>query len=246
MISNEFEISCPPKEIFKNPEAASWSWDKRADAFWAKASVVLDKEKGLLYYPERNKPAFKGFRFPPITDALEIPKRFILMKLKELKNPLNLISYKRIIKEIDELFVVSIQRYYMLPEYYCRAVQEIYRVGKIISNSDWVDRVCMFFQWDSGYRARFQLVFMKLNKQELLKNPRKEISRILLFGERYEIDNPLVKSKWKLLRRLFNILWFISPKLRKAVKIFAQEVRIEKFIIDNEDAVYFFKGQYVF
>ena len=233
MIKTDHELLYPPKEIFLSPESVSWDWDLKSERLGEKAEVEYPKEGGILYYPNKNYYPFKGFPFPPATAMVAVWKRVLINKLKR---PLTWFGAKR---ELEELANHTIKIYYLKPEFYCKPVREIYRVGIKFFREDWVHNFCMILQWDSTYRFRVQVIGSRVDAEKLAENPRKEISRILRMGERTEPPNhPLIKAKWRLVRRLFNLLWFVFGKYIKKILM---EINFGEFEMDEADKQYAFK-----
>jgi len=180
----------------------------------------------------------QNFRhYPPATEAIAIFKRQVIIRIRSFKNPLLLLFYSRFIQELEDS-AETINRYYLKPENYGRAVRELFRIGKILKIKEKnIHTVCSVFQWDNAYLARIIVYFVRLNKENLIENPRQEINKMLRFAEMSD-NNELVKNKYKSIRKLFNILWWIFPKFRKAVKIVAKEIKLNEFEMTECDLGY--------
>lgn len=229
MIPQPFELLYPPKEIFLNEELASWDWTLRTNRFPERSDYTIDKQKGILYH--RDKQTFKGFPFPPATDNVAIFKRALIL---ELKDPLALIFYKRTIRKLEELASVSVRRYYLKPEMYCRSVKEIFRLVKLVWNETWAHTIASIFQWDKAYGWRVQNYAGRIiDKEAFIKNLRKGINTLLKFAEQSD-NNIEVKKKWRQMKYLFNIAWFI-PKFRRIIKKVAKEINLEEMRMDEND-----------
>ena len=202
------------------------------------------KPESLKWYLEGWNGEYKilsqNFRhYPPATEAIAFFKRQVMIRLKSFENPFLLLFYKRFIEELEDSAEV-IKKYYLKPENYGRAVRELFRIGKVLEiKEENIHTGCSVFQWDIAYLSRLMIYFVRLNKENLVENPRQEINKMLRFAEMSD-DNEFVRSKYKAIRKLFNMLWFI-PKFRKAVKIVAKEIRLKEFEMSEQDIGYAYK-----
>lgn len=182
----------------------------------------------------------ENFRlYPPATEATSFFKRQVIIRLRSFKNPLLLFFCNRFILELEELSQI-INRYYLKPENYGKAIRELFRIGKVLGLKELnIHIVCSVFQWDNSYLARLMNYVVRLNKENLITNPRQEINKMLRFAEMTD-NNENVKSKYRTIRKLFNVLWFV-PKFRRAVKIVAKEINLREFEITEQDLKYAYK-----
>lgn len=207
-----------PKELFLDPETYSWDFNK--------------------YDIKADLSPLDNFRYPPATEATLFFKRSAFIRLKSLKNPFLCLFYKRWIRELEEIASVSVRRYYLKPEYYSKAVREIYRLGRILELKETnIHNVCCVFQWDNAYLARLMTYIVRLNKQNLIHNPKQEINKMLKFAIATD-DNKLVQAKYEVIRKVFNLLWIF---IRKYVIIVAKEIRLDEFAMSEEDLKWAYK-----
>jgi len=230
---SKYELLYPPKGIFLNEQAATWDWTPKDLGLSNSSTIDWPSEGGILYCPKNQRFGFPGFPFPPAIDNTAIFKRFIINKLYR---PWRLIFWK----EIDELMLVSVERYFLKPDMYCRAVREMYRLGKLLYPEEGIwDRrihaVCSIFQWDPAYRFRVQMALARLRKN---LGVRKGINEILDFMEAGD-NNVAVKAKYRKAKLLFNILLYWPPFYRK-VKIVFDNLRNDKMALTEADRAFAF------
>ena len=236
----DYEIILPPLEIFLYPNKVKWNWDHKAGKYGDIAVFEFPKEGGMLWYPRKGRHPFPGIPYSVATESISFFKRALFLRLKSFKNPFLLLFFKRFKQELEELAYVSVRHYYLKPEYYCRSVREMYRILKLVGVSeDWTHNICSIFQWDTAYRFMVQNTGQELKKG----NPRKEINRLLTYGEAFEMRGTAgmgIKNKWRAVKILFNLLWII-PKFRGIIRKAVKEVNPEEFKISNIDLVYAFQ-----
>lgn len=267
MIKQPYELTFPPIKIFMHEKAVLWNWEPKDDKNAELARVEFPDKGGILYYPHETMPPFPGFPFSPAVEATAIFKRFLILKAKALRNPLNWLQFARIRDEIDDMMSVSVRRYYLKPQYYCDTVRELYRVLTIVFNNSWVrpsdedvvagkvdykrqaidfriHAVCSVLQWDSAYRYRGQNVIIRASKHHLRYQPRVEINRILKQAIKLEsgpnVQEVGLRNKWRKARVLFNIAWMV-PSVRKSAKHIFSILDINEFVMRKSDLPYAFK-----
>ena len=141
------------------------------------------------------------------------------------------------------------------PEDYCDSVRELYRASEIVIkkiprricgkcwNRDYKmfkritkirDCACMSLEYDAAYKFPIQDAFSNLDKDELRKNPIKEIRRVF----NIMIDRQIIielADKWKKIVNILILLLKISPKTKKQVVSFLLEIDYNKIALDEDD-----------
>lgn len=156
-----------------------------------------------------------------------------------------------LLKIIVKSWIISyweyIKKYRFKTIRYCRAVREIYRVFnkiglKIKNPADlemWemiMDDFCLTMESDDAYKYRFQLIIVNLDKDNLKKNPIKEIRRLLkLLADREEVEG--MKEKWGMFSKYLFLLKF-RPKILKTLVEFLQELNLKELEMDESDKVH--------
>jgi hypothetical protein len=123
---------------------------------------------------------------------------------------------------------------YRKPNFYMVSSQELYRVGMINpiydkeTHFNLVMGAVEMWESDSEYRYRGQYAFSKLNKANLVKDPRLELQRlcaILIQGE--QVDD--MKKKWQTIAKI--LAWLPLKKLTKIIL----ELDLTKLEMDDLD-----------
>ncbi len=129
---------------------------------------------------------------------------------------------------------------------YCRTVKEIYRVSEImLSDFDgelkerlkkFRDIICMLLEMDYAYRARFQDILSLLDKDELVKNPKKELKRLTdILIEREAMDGyDTLTDKWIGLQKILLILLKFK-KIRNLIVNGLLEIDLNEIKMDESD-----------
>ena len=148
---------------------------------------------------------------------------------------------KLIVERYTEMFwsgwyVVGIEH-----QYFCTAARELRRsaIAQMPSKNLYIERlitmVVAFFECDNAYRYRMQDFFGIVNKNKLLLNPSKEITRALNeFSKREQNGQDWLSGKIAGLVSLFKILILI-PKYKKLFLSFITELDFDKVRLDIMD-----------
>lgn len=104
--------------------------------------------------------------------------------------------------------------------------QTAYRFAKTIGS---------FIQYDNAYYFRFGDIMMESSKEAFLKNPRKELKRLLpIINERERVNNPLQHGKNRMLTNALT-LTLIHPRVLKAFRVAMNAVDFEAWKLDAAD-----------
>lgn len=228
-----YETVFPPKEIFLNEDAATWDWDKKGTAAKIKFRML---NEGLEFIPE-NGNIYDGFLFSQATQAVEIYKHLLFIRLRQLKNPLRWLFLKSTLQELDEMAYRVLRRYYLKPQYYCRMVREVFRILKLVGVKETrIHDVCSILQWDNAYRGRVQFAISAVGPQE---TPLKIAQNALRFIEKAETDIRM-RRKWKALKIAFYCAYFI-PMIRYKIRAAFSSLKFDEFRLTKGDIYYSFK-----
>lgn len=229
---NEVVMVVPPREVFLNPEGASWTWDEKGVTEGARVELV----DGMQYYPTPDGIPYRGFPYAPAIADTAIFKRFLILRASSLKNPLNWISLPFFKREIYEMAYTCIRHDFLKPEYYCKSVREIYRVIDKFSNDFFAHSIVSVLQWDVAYRYRVQAAAGFINLENFRKNPILETWKVL--GYAYRMDgNERVRKTWRVIQLAFILVSLVIPwKVRKILR----EVRVEELLMDKSDRYWAF------
>lgn len=216
---------------------------------------IMTKLQGCTYL-------YKGYPDSRVMKALSAPKDLLWMIadlftgfkiLIVLSGLLFIISRKlarkKLLKFLDIIFKLgykSLQKWVIDEKHYCQSAKEVYRasnkaigllhkdiresVGKIR------DIITMSCEFDTVYRFPMQDIFGELNKENLNKNPKKEVCRLLDILLTREVLGDQ-RNKYVKIRKMINII-LLSPKARKMVLAFFNEIDVEKVKLDEADWYY--------
>ena len=125
-----------------------------------------------------------------------------------------------------------------VPEQYSQSTKEIVRVLSTLNpyeNKEWISYIAAIWETDLAYRMRGQDILQELNKENLKKNPKKEVFRLVDFLERREIaDMGGQMPKIKILKKALKIA-LIFPRIKSAIRSFLEELNLEEIKLDIND-----------
>jgi len=251
------------KIVLGGQEYAYFDWDSikkwldipRFDGlqlFPIKTTDTVPPTGQWVYFTELLYPR-KGFPFPEVLFAVNIVKRFTNSILQSVIYPWLGLSWlgfiilpwfikKRIIFNLlwrySELVNLVLKPY---------SLKESYRMGVAKELDNWVTSFIknlgfesslgfafsMFIEYDSAYTLRFQDIMSEVNKENLLKNPSKELGRLIeIFAER--------ESRSHLKKKLSTIVWglrilFYIPRIRKAFIKATANIDFSKLSLSEAD-----------
>ncbi len=251
----------PPAEVFLDPEKALWGYQAKQEFELKDWHIELpklpdDEEFGMFFKGLNDKFFYSGIAVPIIVYMVAVVKNTMLNKLKSLRNPFMWFGLKDLKREIGELSNVSLRRYYLKPNRYCRAVREVYRImelifpkrAKTVILKEWIEipeeldlvhLPCMVLEFDNAYRSPFQAFWGNMNRELLASNPRKAISEELEYCAEND-ENEKRRGHWKLAKIAFDWLWYV-PKFKKVVKMIAKEIKIDEISPTQADLYWQFK-----
>jgi hypothetical protein len=188
-------------------------------------NIYIEKGNGIFTELESG-PELKGHAKVSHVRAIAAVKKAILSFVRVLKDAPYLIPFawlarKTLLKNLARFSNSVLRDYYYKPQFYIKSAQEIYYAGmEILTNGriyteDWDTigetnwNLLMFatMTWDSesAYRYRGQYALGEIDRDELSKNPRREIQRvidILIIREKEQS----MKDKWIALRKITPFL----------------------------------------
>jgi hypothetical protein len=134
------------------------------------------------------------------------------------------------------------------PKRYGRAVREIYRVLTIqfdkidgllnrkLSNIWKTIRgiICVLCEWDNAYRYRVQDFLIELNIENLIKNPIREIRRVLdIMIERENHEH--LKNKWRRLKLFLTVFLILKPQVKKKIVEILSQINKTEIQFEDDD-----------
>lgn len=237
---------------------------KTLDTSRGNNGVEFPKEGGMLTYFKGEKQPWKGFMskepifYGPI-DALDTAKTIVLSAIKFLTSKpfryfLPIFLSKRIrwsaLAELTEMIDAAAEKYYLKPKLFCTAVREIWRVFnplpidnyKELSHYDIRTRTlrrflmfaCMTLEFDDYYRLAVQDGLSELNKENLKKNPAKELIRIIrVIKSRDKMSSNA--PKWQTIERAIWLGSKVFGKEFKKITNLIGRLDLEKIKLDGID-----------
>ena len=219
-----FEISRHMKEIPELPSEAP----KDVQAI---VQVEFPEKGGIVTYMGDMPHPYKGFPFFEFVDKVDILKKISRSVLSGLYHQLKrkklllvtLLPAIWLVKPLMRMYLYvmyrQIDRFKVKREMYSDAVREIYRAftGTTEFHQMFRDTLCMILEMDNAYRYRFQDIIVELDKSALLRNPRKELIRLLkILAEREKTQD--IKDTWFLLKLVVNLYLVSDKELRDFLK----------------------------
>jgi len=216
--------------------------------------VEYPESGGIFVYFKGYTLPLRGITTPEALASVDIVKKVLLMWVKVMGSkplryfvPFVLILpsfiFKKIaqnwIKEFTALGHPLLKFYYRKPERNSEPVREIYRVGMKFAGEEFIYQelvrmICLILETDFQYRFRLQDILSELNKENLNKNPAKELTRLT------EILMKRDHARgWREVGFFFKILLVLRPEVKRLVRQFSQEINLEKVKLSKED-LYFF------
>lgn len=121
------------------------------------------------------------------------------------------------------------EKKYINPNYLCPAARALYGSIYDLPNEyelnkikKWLMFWVHFLEGDQSYRYRAQERFERMNRDDMKKNPRKEIVELLREGATQEKQG--MRDKWEKVAFLVNIILFLRPKYATMLGKFLSEM----------------------
>lgn len=217
---------------------------------------------GVLTYMEGFPEPFQGFPFHDLVEKMDVVKKLtkgfksgfhhLIWKYHKgwTRLPMILLTFPFIRLYIKaEIYSCwrYIERYKVKPTIYCTALREVHRAFSqpIDDNERHKTRVlremmrdlfCMHLEFDNAYRFRFQDGIVELNKDNLKKNPIKEMLRIFNVVSDREVHQE-VKDSWTLTKTMVEYLRY-SREIKPIIISFLMNLDVEKCKLDKRDTPY--------
>lgn len=226
------------KEIYLTPEANNTALETPDTTITVTPLQRVKYDRGIFAYYEGAEYPQKGLSSVEVMKAINIVKSIIAGILSVR---FNLISILRAFNRVGNKVI---EQYLLKDEYRTAGTLELGRITydfifSLTSN----DTVALHFsrifshliEYDNAYRLRFLDLGTATSKEKLLKNPRKEMKRLVsLLSKREVFLGDDVTRKFKMVVNVLSLLLFI-PKYRKAFKYAIHMADWEKMTFDNID-----------
>jgi len=254
-VENKLTIPYPPKEVFANRDVAETMLSE------GNVTHLLDHFEypasgGILIHIVDAKFPKKGFPFPEAIWSINLAKKFFISTLKILTLPamrgwfiaallpfkVKVTLLRDVLIEYNRLATGAISPFVLKRQFMTPSSNElealVYRVLMGLGLDDFTAMqtaqiVGTVIEYDDAYRFRLQDVMDETTKELLIKNPRKEIKRLIgILIERDSANH--VKDKMNKVSRLLN-LFLLSGRARKAVINGILGANIERLQTDEAD-----------
>lgn len=217
--------------------------------------VEFPEQGGVLTYMSNHEGIpYKGFPIAELVDRIDLIKKVIRGLLSgfyhQLKNRnkfilLTLIPSAWIFKDLlyANVFTFSrlVERFRLKPIRYSQAIRELHRAFSVQGTDEFTgkfrDLLCMFLELDNAYRFRAQDLIEEIRKDEVKKNPRKELKRVIDIATTRETTQE-IKDTWKLLNYVVSYYLPFDRKLTKLISSVLLEVNVEELKLTSEDKHY--------
>lgn len=218
--------------------------------------VEFPPQGGVLTHMQGYDHPYKGFPFAEFVDKIDLIKKlsrstqsgFYHALLKRPWTRWLLVflvpSARSIFWAYTFTFYRLIERFRLKTERYCDAVREIHRAASVeVEGEDpqitelrhmLRDIECMILEFDNAYRFRVQDLLADLNKENLQKNPVKEINRLLDIWISRE-KTVEIKDSWRLLKAFVSWYLRFDRKLLKMIVRVLSNIDTEKTKLSVED-----------
>lgn len=209
---------------------------------------VEEPEQGYLTYVDGYKYPLRALPHQQRLDAVALEKRAIIATLRLGFRLLKSWTPNRIlhavIQWLSELYEADYGNQLKLPiERYSVGGREIQRALEKVNpfkETAWITLLGIIGDTDLAYHNRQQDLFTQIHKEDLIKNPRKEVLRIIDLGmgrevAEYSDERDITQvGKMKMVRRFMSIALLTKP-VKELITNFFLELDLKKLEISIED-----------
>jgi hypothetical protein len=214
----------------------------------------IDYSDGVKAYLKGAQFPQKGFPTPDIMNACNQVKKILAELFKHIKDPMFYTSYiyfllsfnkiyriERFIESFNGICFKVMRPYLLQPKFMTPIGLEIKLIlksflTKLGINEEQAIRTSDIFShlldYDNGYRFRVQDILSESSKEKMLKNPRKEIKRLVAIYCKRERSR--IEYKFKGIAFLLNLLLLI-PRYKRIFKEVIRDCNFERLQYDESD-----------
>lgn len=201
---------------------------------------------GILCHKTGQMLPTKGFIYPEALVAINSAKSLFIDSIMLLKKPqvwplllgLAISPFKSKVKFLDKLLHIynrTLYKYIISPHLFqkqylteiARELQEIIEkflleIGIDPNNAkQFADTFSAMIQFDNVYRHEMQDVFTEMSQAKLVKNPAKELRRVLKIYCKRELA-PTIRPKFKMLATLLSLTFWSRPIKKAFIKVITE------------------------
>ena len=198
---------------------------------------IVDKvvfDKGIFVYYQGAEYPQKGLSSPEIISSINIIKASIIELLKIRFNYISFFS------AFDRIGMKILGQYFLKNEY--RSVQMLelcrglYHFAFYLTANDFLASqfskiVSHIIEYDNAYRLRFIDIASEINKDSLIKSPKKEVFRLLSVAM---IRDRAIRNKLQAIKRALYLVLSI-PSIKKAIVYAVKNIDVNNMKYDNID-----------
>lgn len=210
--------------------------------------VVFPNDGGVLTFIDGYEHPYRGFPYfeqvERVNDIKKIARKVFgkvygaAQGIGKLKLMALLPMMQPLIEGFRYAFWYHTSKYRMKPMRYSQPVRELYKAWNTLGDSEeireWRDITCLVLEFDNAYRYRFQDVVSELNKEDLKKNPAKEITRMIKLLCERETESDSV-AMWKQREKLVYFVLKFSKENLKMVQGVLLAINLDEIMLNVND-----------
>jgi len=257
--SNTPKIVLPPRELFKNQKSRLTDKIGGSDYHYDLERAEVISGKGSRLFFKGMKFPVKGFPYKEATFVCNIVKRQTMMVALSLANKNILLPsigflftpFKRKVNLIEN-FLIHYNRNadYLLHDVFLEEkymIETSAEIRKFIRNflnqlgikSDITEKTAEIFstliEYDDAYRYRFEDLLSETSREDMIRQPAKEIKKIIkLHAEREIVSSHIISPKFKSFAYIFSFMMW-NRKVRKAFNFALKQSYFKNFQLDGAD-----------
>ncbi len=143
--------------------------------------------------------------------------------------------YRQSVRELIKLINLFLKELNIIPRSGGNREEVIKIWGKDVGEMDFGRTIGTMIEYDNAYHWRMEDIFSETTKEKLLKNPRKELKRLLQIYKQREGSGIEIKADG--IVKLLNWILLI-PSVKKAFRNAVKQVNIENLGMTKEDSYY--------
>lgn len=199
----------------------------------------MEIEGGIKIYMTGCQFPKKSMPTPETISAINQIKRLLLTTLKTFHIFILFIRPQKLIKSFNSIAFPIIRPYVLKQQYQTVFAKEFKNLlalllGDYEGGKETAEIISQIFEYDEAYRIRLQDLFSETTKEKLIKNPRKEIKRLLEIQRQREYDYGEINGKFKLFSHVLNLA-LLSPKLKRKFREALEKINLENLCLDEAD-----------
>lgn len=192
------------------------------------AAHLEQNEKGIQVWIVGEDRPMKGYPHPLICHPVWVWKRGFLTIIRILTSPWAIMTHLERYADIIQNYATDPAKLSISMRYvYFALLKTLPKYPSLCwATAVWID-------YDDSYRYACQITLSKLDKEGMKKSPRKELHR-LIDGYLARQEDEYTRNKMLTMKRLLSVA-LCFPRVKLAVRVFAESLDIEKVALDEDD-----------